>query len=238
MFADPDKMSIRTDTKEMSPAMQQTLMIPQDVMRCAAQQSADGQLMGPAPAGTELALPGNNVAANEQHLAQANEFNTSNPNHPLKRTVVINIRSSLADLCLKKSRATWTPPSAEATKAILQQRKFVDLQGTSEQQGDLKSIVLHKMALRSQQSSYPIALGVRISGVDDATFSQTGEAFSTITLPDMNSHNELSLQEDDTALAYEFVRTNCIEPTTAPQHYYADTIPTRAGAQVPRVHCR
>lgn len=79
----------------------------------------------------------------------------------------------------------------------------VDLQGTSEQQGDLKSIVLHKMALRSQQSSYPIALGVRISGVDDATFSQTGEAFSTITLPDMNSHNELSLQEDDTALAYE-----------------------------------
>lgn len=123
MFADPDKMSIRTDTKEMSPAMQQTLMIPQDVMRCAAQQSADGQLMGPAPAGTELALPGNNVAANEQHLAQANEFNTSNPNHPLKRTVVINIRSSLADLCLKKSRATWTPPSAEATKAILQQRK-------------------------------------------------------------------------------------------------------------------
>ena len=37
-----------------------------------------------------------------------------------------------------------------------------------------QSIVLHKMALRSQQSTYPIALGVRISGVDDATFSQTG----------------------------------------------------------------
>lgn len=126
-------MSIRTDAKEMSPGMQQALMIPQDVMRTAAQQSADGQLMGPAPAGTELALSGNGVG-NEQHLAQANEFNTSNPHHPLKRTVVINIRSSLSDLCLKKSRATWTPPSAEATKAILQQRKFVDLQGTSEQQ--------------------------------------------------------------------------------------------------------
>ena len=147
------KMSVRSDPKEMSPGMQQALLIPQDVMRTAAQHSADGQLM--APAGTELALAGNGVG-NEQHLAQANEFNTSNPNHPLKRTVVINIRSSLADLCLKKSRATWSPPSAEATKAILQQRKFVDLQGTSEQQGDLKSIVLHKMALRSQQSTYPI----------------------------------------------------------------------------------
>ena len=130
-------MSVRSDPKEMSPGMQQALLIPQDVMRTAAQQSSDGQLMGPAPSGTELALAGNGVG-NEQHLAQANEFNTSNPNHPLKRTVVINIRSSLSDLCLKKSRATWSPPSAEATKAILQQRKFVDLQGTSEQQGDLK----------------------------------------------------------------------------------------------------
>ena len=105
-------------------------MIPQDVMRNA---SADGPLMANAPGGHEtMAMVSAN--ANEQHLAGANEFNTSNPSHPLKRTVVINIRSSLADLCLKKSRATWSPPSAEATKAILQQRKFIDLQGTSEQQ--------------------------------------------------------------------------------------------------------
>ena len=47
---------------------------------------------------------------------------------------MINIRSSLADLCLKKSRATWSPPSADATKAIFQQRKFTDLQGTTEAQ--------------------------------------------------------------------------------------------------------
>ena len=42
------------------------------------------------------------------------------------------------------------------------------------QKGDLKSVVLHKMSMRSTQNSYPIALGVRITGVDDATFSQTG----------------------------------------------------------------
>ena len=160
-------MSIRSEPKEMSPGMAQALTLPQHVMTAA---QAEGPLM--APAGAETAMV--SAPVHDQHLAAANDFNTSNPHHPLKRTVVINIRSSLADLCLKKSRATWTPPSAEATKAILQQRKFVDLQGTSEQQGDLKSIVLHKMALRSQQSTYPIALGVRISGVDDATFSQTG----------------------------------------------------------------
>ena len=81
-----------------------------------------------------------------------------------------------------------------------------DLQGNSEAQGDLKSVVLHKMAMRSTQNTYPIALGIRISGVDDATFGQTGEAYSTIALPSMESHTALTLQEDDTALAYEFAR--------------------------------
>ena len=31
-----------------------------------------------------------------------------------------------------------------------------DLQGNSEAQGDLKSVVLHKMAMRSTQNTYPI----------------------------------------------------------------------------------
>ena len=192
-------MSIRSEPKEMSPGMAQALTIPQHVMTAA---QAEGPLM--APAGAETAMV--SAPVNEQHLAPATDFNTSNPNHPLKRTVVINIRSSLADLCLKKSRATWSPPSSEATKAIFQQKKFTDLQGNSEAQGDLKSVVLHKMAMRSTQNTYPISLGIRISGVDDATFGQTGEAYSTIALPSMESHTALTLQEDDTALAYEFAR--------------------------------
>ena len=40
--------------------------------------------------------------------------------------------------------------------------------------GDLKSVVLHKMSMTAQRSTFPIALGVRITGVDDATYSQTG----------------------------------------------------------------
>ena len=111
-------MSIRTDPKELSTAMQQTLHIDPAVMQQAAAAAGGGPLMTPAP-GTGAAM-----MDNEQHLAAANDFNTSNPEHPLKRTVVINIRASLSDLCLKKSRATWTPPSAEATRAIFQQKKL------------------------------------------------------------------------------------------------------------------
>jgi hypothetical protein len=67
-------------------------------------------------------------------------------------------------------------------------------------------VVLHKLEVASQKSTFPIALGVRITGVDDATFSQTGEAYSTITLPEADTHITRTLQEDDTGLAYEFAR--------------------------------
>ena len=123
-------MSVRTEPKEISPQMQQALMIPEHVMRSAAARAQEGAMVA-APVDPSM---------NEQHLAAANDFNTSNPDHPLKRTVVVNIRASLNDLCLKKSKATWSPPSAEATKAIFQQRKFTDLDThTPIAQGDLKS---------------------------------------------------------------------------------------------------
>lgn len=44
------------------------------------------------------------------------------------------------------------------------------------------------------------ALGIRITGVDDATFSQTGEAYSAIALPNADTHTSRTLQQDDTAL--------------------------------------
>ena len=75
-----------------------------------------------------------------------------------------------------------------------------DLQGNAESQGDLKSIVLHKMAISAQKNTFPVALGVRITGVDDSTFSQTGEAYSAISLPATDLHTARTLQEEDTAL--------------------------------------
>lgn len=40
--------------------------------------------------------------------------------------------------------------------------------------GDLKSVVLHKMTLAAHKSTFPIALGIRMTGVDDSCYSQTG----------------------------------------------------------------
>ena len=143
---------------------------------------------------------------NDQTLHEANSFNTTNEHHPLERTVCVNIRASLADLCLKSQSAVWAPPSAEATKSIFQQRKFMDLGGSAEKQGDLKSVVLHKMTLDAHKSTFPIALGVRLTGVDDSCFSQTGESYSMIAMPNADTHMPRTLQEDNTELAYEFAR--------------------------------
>lgn len=187
-------------------------------------------------------------AVAETSLAEGNSFNTANAEAPLKRNVVVTIKSSLSDLCLQKSRGTWAP-SQEALRGIFQyvpccllfflppslfslhsicqsknvvrgdlththsavfpptrQKKFADLSGATEAQGDLSSIVLHSLKLKHSRSSFPIALGARVTGVDDNTFSSTGESYSTILLPESESARERELQTDDVSLAYEFAR--------------------------------
>ena len=86
------------------------------------------------------------------------------------------------------------------------QKKFTDLAGSTEAQGDLKSVVLHNLTCSAQKSTFPFALGVKISAVDSETFSSTGDAYSMITMPNSSSTTAITLQEDDTALAYEFAR--------------------------------
>ena len=56
------------------------------------------------------------------------------------------------------------------------------------------------------KSTFPVALGAKITGVDDKTFASTGEAFSTVLLPNAESTVEKKLQSDDVSLAYEFAK--------------------------------
>ena len=107
-------MSVRTEPRDLSTKLQQALTIPADVMAAAAGQQA-------APVGAPAT--GNELLPAEHQLHEANSFNTTNEHHPLERTVCVNIRASLSDLCLKSQAATWAPPSAEATKAIFQQAR-------------------------------------------------------------------------------------------------------------------
>ena len=80
------------------------------------------------------------------------------------------------------------------------QRKFTALDGTAEATGDLKSVVLHSLRLAAVASDFAVPVGMRVTGVDNATYSVTGEAFSTIVAPNTSSTSERTLQSDDVAL--------------------------------------
>jgi hypothetical protein len=136
-------------------------------------------------------------------LAEGNNYPTASADNPLKRTMNVSIKASINDFCLQRQKATWAP-SSDALKAIFQQRKFTSLNGSSEAMGDLKAIVLHNLRVTHVKSSFPVSLGARITGVDDRAFSATGDSFSTIVLPESESHRVKELQSDDVGLAYEF----------------------------------
>ena len=115
------EMSVRTEPRELSAQLQQTLTIPAEVMAAQNPQMMAAMAQGQTAASMEGAMVAQ--GPNEQTLHEANSFNTNNEHHPLERTVCINIRASLSDLCLRSNAATWAPPSAEATKSIFQQAR-------------------------------------------------------------------------------------------------------------------
>jgi hypothetical protein len=143
--------------------------------------------------------------ASGDSLAEGNNFCVANPENPLKRNVVVSIKATLNDFCLQKTRGTWAP-TQEALRSIFQQRKFTTLDGAAEPMGDLKSVVLHDMKVQHVKSTFPMSLGARITGVDDCTYSSTGEAFSSIILPNAETSRIQDLQADDVSLAYEFAK--------------------------------
>lgn len=82
----------------------------------------------------------------------------------------------------------------------------MDLGGDAAKQGDLKSVVVHSISAKSINSTFPIALGTKISGVDEKTFSSIGAPFSMITLPNAKKESASLLQEDDVSVAYDFAK--------------------------------
>ena len=169
----------------------------------AAPKGVPGAPTGIAAAGATVT----DVTDFADPLAEGNSYHVSNAENPLKRTLHVAIRATLNDLCLQRSKATWAP-SAEALKAIFQQRKFTSLDGSSEAQGDLKAIVLHNLNVTHVKSTFPLSLGAKITGVDNSHFSATGTPFSTIVMPDSESHHTKKLQEDDVSLGKPLV--SCI----------------------------
>lgn len=117
----------------------------------SVRQSAAANTAAPA----QLMDVSENAATSEASLGEGNGFPVANADNPLKRNVVVSIKASLNDLCLQKQRGTWAP-SAEALRAIFQQKKFTSLEGSAEAQGDLKSVVMHSMKISHVRSSFPV----------------------------------------------------------------------------------
>lgn len=88
-------------------------------------------------------------------LAEGNSFATADAESPLTRNIVVTLRASLNDLCLSSQKAIWAP-SSEALRSIFQARKFTGLDGSADAQGDLRSVVLHKLTLNHVKSSFPL----------------------------------------------------------------------------------
>lgn len=144
-------------------------------------------------------------AMSEMSLAEGSGMRTSQPNEPLVRTLNVSIRGNLSELASNPSLSIWAP-TQEALSSMFQQNKFKNLQGEVVQRGDLKSAILHSISVKAVKSDFPFALGAKITGVDETTFTRTGKAFSTVFMPNETSHNHRVLQKDDVEVAYDFAQ--------------------------------
>jgi len=62
------------------------------------------------------------------------------------------------------------------------------------------------MSMISHKSTFPVDIGVKITGVDSNTFALTGEAYATVLPAESKSETARKLQADEVSLAYEFSR--------------------------------
>ena len=137
-------------------------------------------------------------------LGEGAGFNTAAPQQPLTRKVTTSIKATLSELANSRAKGQWAP-SPEALKSIFRQRQFMDLSGQQEDRGDLKNTVLHEVSCNKVQSTFPLALGVDITGVDANTYAQSGSSYSTIVLPLATFAEHAVLQKDDPQVAYDFM---------------------------------
>lgn len=130
---------------------------------------------------------------------------TMSSNNPLRRKIHVGIRATLSDLVTQPHAvASWTPSESQLGN-MLKQRRFVSLNGSSAMQGNLKSVIVHKVSANHVRSTFPVSVGSTITGVDETYFSSIGKPFSMITTP--GGHNSrVDLQKDDVSVAYEFAQ--------------------------------
>lgn len=135
----------------------------------------------------------------------ATGFQVANSNHPLNRKVTVGIRATLGELTTNSIKAQWAPGN-EQLRGIYQHKKFTSLTGEAEKLGDLKSVVVHKISASNVNSTFPIAVGAKIHGVEEKHYSSVGTPYSMIVMPNQKNQNSTTLQEEDVSVAYDFAK--------------------------------
>ena len=139
------------------------------------------------------------LSSEEQRFGEGSVSNNLRIEQPNTRNLCFSIKATLSELASSKRRSVISPPSH-----IFHTQQFTDLSGSTEQKGDLSSTILHSVHAVNVKSTFPLTVGVNLTGVDAKTFSSTGRAFSTIVMPNFESHTSRELQKDDPAVAYAF----------------------------------
>lgn len=67
--------------------------------------------------GNDAAAILHEATSTDAALGEGNSYCVASPDNPLKRNLVVSIRASLNDLCLSKSKGSWSP-SGDALKSI------------------------------------------------------------------------------------------------------------------------
>lgn len=134
---------------------------------------------------------------------EGSSMRTTHPDEPMIRTLNVSIRGNLSEMTSNPSLSVWQP-TQEALAAMFQKAKYTNLKGGMENKGDLKSVILHSVAVKAVQSDFPFAIGAKITGVDESTFTRSGKAFSAVFMPKEASHSHRVLQKDNVEVAYDF----------------------------------
>ena len=152
-------------------------------------------------ANTALSNPS---AATNQDAPEIMMGSGPNKANPLVREISVNINTTMAKLCRgNNNEGSWCP-DAETINSILQQTQFVSRDGTTERRGDVSSIILHEVTQTNAKTTFPVPLGLNISGVEPNRFSSKAKAFSAILPSNADLQNERVLQKDEVDMAYDF----------------------------------
>ena len=140
----------------------------------------------------------------------ADDSINANPlKRPINRVLTVEIQGSLARLAGSDESASWQFEAAAVNKVFAPtdgESAWATPDGTKES-ADIKNVVLHGVKLLGVQSTFPVTLGVQISGVEGKHYTQNGEQFGHVVLANEKwSGNEYLTKPDENVINSDYLR--------------------------------